>query len=297
MFVLALLLAPLFLGVVNRVKAYFAGRNGPRLLQKYYDLAKLSRKDVVYSTTVGWTFRACPVVVAAAALAAAILTPFGRGGAVFSFAGDFLFWTGAFTLARVFMVLAALDTGSSFEGMGASREIWYSALTEPALFLSLATLAEISGDLSMGGFFLALTPMVTGRYFIALVFTSLALGVVAVAENARIPVDDPNTHLELTMIHEAMILDHSGPDLALIEYGSALKLWLMASLAVGALVPVNLDSQVLDTLCFLGGMFVFALLLGTLESVMARLKLVRVPQLLVGASVLAALSLILVARS
>ena len=297
MFVLTLSLAPLFLGVVNRVKARFAGRNGPPLLQKYYDLAKLARKEVVYSETAGWLFRACPVVVAAAALAAAVLTPFGRGGALFSFTGDFLFWAGAFTLARMFMVLAALDVGSSFEGMGASRELWYSTLTEPALFLSLAVLAEISGDLSMAGFFLALTPEVTGRYFMALVFASLALGMVAVAENARIPVDDPTTHLELTMIHEVMILDHSGPDLALIEYGSALKLWLMAALAVGALVPVNLGSQVLDALCFLGGMFLFALLLGTLESVMARLKLVRVPQFLVVAAVLAALSLIMVARA
>ena len=297
MFMLALLLCPLLLGIINRVKAKFAGRHGPPLLQKYYDLKKLLAKDLVYSHTSTWIFRACPSVVLGASIAAAVLTPFGAGGGLIAFQGDFLVWAGAFTMARVAMILAALDVGSSFEGMGGSREAWYAVLAEPALFLAMAALAVISHDFSMSGFFLTLVPEVTAKYFMALLFAALALFVVSLAENARIPVDDPTTHLELTMIHEVMILDHSGPDLALIEYGAALKLWVMGALAVGAAVPVNTDNRLLDMACFLGGMFVFAVLIGTVESVMARLRLVRVPQLLLGALVLAALSVIMVAKN
>jgi formate hydrogenlyase subunit 4 len=295
MFVLALVLCPLLPGLINRVKARFAGRAGPPLLQKYYDLRKLLGRDVVYSTTATWVFRACPVVVPGAAVAAAALTPFGRGGSLLSFPGDFLIWAGAFTCARVFMILAALDVGSSFEGMGGSREAWYAVLAEPALFLAMGVLAVISRDSSLSGFFLSLTPETTARHFMPLLFAALALFVVALSENARIPVDDPTTHLELTMIHEVMILDHSGPDLALVEYGGMLKLWVMGALAVGAAVPVDIGSMWLDTACFLGGMLVFAVIIGTVESVMARLKLVRVPQLLVGAVVLAAMAVVMVA--
>lgn len=297
MFAVAVVGCPLMPGVINRVKARFAGRRGPPVLQLYYDLRKLAGKNAVYSETSTWIFRACPTAVVAGALAAAAMTPFGKGGALVSFQGDFLVWAGAFTLARVFMILAALDVGSSFEGMGASREAWYGALAEPAVYLAMACLAVISRDFSLTGFFLSLTPETTSRHFMALLFAALALSVVALAENSRMPVDDPTTHLELTMIHEAMILDHSGPDLAMIEYGAALKLWVMGALAVGTAVPVDIGSFWLDAVCFLAGMFVFAVLVGVVESVMGRLKLLRVPQLLAGAAVLAALSLILVAKN
>ncbi|MCD8140543.1 MAG: NADH-quinone oxidoreductase subunit H [Planctomycetaceae bacterium] len=296
-FLLALGACPLLLGIVNRTKALAAGRNGPPLLQKYYDLRKLLGKGVVYSHTATWLVRACPVVVLAGSLAAAAMTPFGRGGAVFSFQGDFLVWAGAFTMARLFMVLAALDVGSSFEGMGGSREVWYAALAEPALFLSMAALAAIARDYSLTGFFLSLTPEVTSRHLMALLFAASALFFVSLAENSRIPVDDPTTHLELTMIHEVMILDHSGPDLALIEYASMLKIWVMGALVVGAAVPVNIGSWWLDGACFLVGMGVFAVLLGAVESGMARLRLTRVPQFLVGALVLAAMSVVMMARN
>lgn len=297
MFVLSLLLCPLLLGVINRVKAKFAGRRGQPLLQRYYDIAKLLRKDLVYSTTSTWVFRACPVAVLAAGLAAAALTPFGRAAALVSFQGDFLVWAGAFTLTRVVMILAALDVGSSFEGMGGSREAWYAVLTEPAIYMAMAALAVISHDYSLTGFFQALTPQMTGRHLMALLFAGVTFFLVTLAENSRIPVDDPTTHLELTMIHEVMILDHSGPDLALIEYGSALKLWVMGALAVGAAVPVGIGSWCLDSLCFLGGMLVFGILVGVVESVMARLKLVRVPQLLLGGVVVAAMAVMMVVRN
>ena len=297
MFFAALALAPLLSGVVNRVKAKAAGRRGPPLLQLYYDIGKLAAKDPVYSDTATWVFRFCPTAVLAGTLAAAALTPFGGRGSLFSFQGDFLLWAGAFTMARVFMILAALDVGSSFEGMGGSREAWYGALAEQALFLSMAVLAAISRDFSLTGFFIALTPDVTSRHFMALLFVGLALVLTALAENARIPVDDPTTHLELTMIHEVMILDHSGPDLAMLEYASALKLWVMGALAVGVAVPVRIGGAALDALCFLAGMFAFAVVVGAVESGMARLRLLRVPQFLVGAAAAAAIALILVARN
>lgn len=297
MFLASLALCPLLLGVVNRVKATVGGRDGPRLLQVYYDIRKLAAKGAVYSDLSTWVFRACPVVLLGAALAAAAVTPFGAGRALVLFPGDFLVWAGAFTAARVFMVLAALDVGSSFEGMGGSREVWFAALAEPALFLAMAALAVISKDYSLSGFYMSLTPGTSADHFIALVFAAVAIFLAALAENARIPVDDPTTHLELTMIHEVMVLDHSGPDLAMITYASALKLWVMGALAVGMAVPVDIGSHVLDIGCFLFGMLVFAVAVGLVESTMARLRLIRVPQFLVGASVFAALAIIIALRS
>lgn len=297
MFVLSLILCPLLYGIINRVKAIFAGRKGPPLLQKYYDLRKLLGKDSVYSTNATWLFPACAVAVPAAGIAAAAITPFGPAVGLLTFQGDFIVWAGAFTLARVIMILAALDVGSSFEGMGASREAWYSVLAEPAIYLAMVSLAVISQDYSLSGFFHMLTPEVTTRNLMALIFAATALFLVSLSENARIPVDDPTTHLELTMIHEVMILDHSGPDLAFIEYGAALKLWVMGAIFVGAALPVEIGTWWQDSLCFLGAMALYAILIGIVESVMARLKLIRVPQYLLGALSLATLSVILVASA
>jgi formate hydrogenlyase subunit 4 len=193
---------------------------------------------------------------------------------------------------RFLTVIAALDTGSSFEGMGASREVLFSALAEPALFLGLAALAHKTEQISLSGILGA-----AGHIWnpgIALV--AAALMVVILAENARIPVDDPNTHLELTMIHEVMILDHGGPDLAFILYGSALKLWVLGMLLVGLVVPAPSGNMVIDALTAIAGMFALAVSIGVVESNMARLRLNRIPKLLVGATALATLALILVMR-
>jgi formate hydrogenlyase subunit 4 len=193
---------------------------------------------------------------------------------------------------RFFTVLAALDTGSSFEGMGASREVFFSALAEPALLVALATLARQTGSLSLstilsqvsGGHWLQAGPVM------ALVLT--ALMVVLLAENSRIPVDDPNTHLELTMIHEVMVLDHGGPDFAFILYGAALKLWVLSALVVGMIAP-DTGTLWLNLVISVGGMFLVAVIVGVVESTMARLRLLIVPQLLVGAGALAAMAFLL----
>jgi formate hydrogenlyase subunit 4 len=225
----------------------------------------------------------------AALLTSLLLVPFGAQRAPLAFEGDLILFVGLFALLRFFTVIAALDTGSAFEGMGASREVQFSALAEPALLLALATLAPLTGSFSLSSMLAGIS-----------VHTSLALAaavllVVFLTENARIPVDDPNTHLELTMIHEVMVLDHSGPDLAFILYGSALKLWALGVLLVGILLPAQAGPW-LDAVLRVAGMIALAVVTGIIESTMARLRLTHVPQLLAGAGVLSVLALLLALR-
>jgi formate hydrogenlyase subunit 4 len=289
---LALVLSPLLLGIINRTKALFAGRRGPPLLQTYFDLWKLLQKGAVYSRTTTWLFRAGPMLGLAAVLVAATLVPLGNFPALIAFPADFFFFVCLLGLMRFFTVLAALDTGSSFEGMGASREVFFSALAEPALLVALATLARQAQNLSLSGIF----GQVSGSHWLqagpVLALVLIALMIVLLAENARIPVDDPNTHLELTMIHEVMVLDHGGPDFAFILYGAALKLWVLAALVVGMIVPAT-GAPWLNLVLSMGGMFAVAIVVGVVESVMARLRLLLLPQLLVGAGALAAMAFLL----
>ena len=289
---LALVLSPLLPGVINRTKAFFAGRRGPPLLQTYFDLWKLLQKGAVYSRTTTWLFRAGPIIGLAAMLTAVLLMPLGNFPALIAFPADFLLFAGLLGVARFFMVVAALDTGSSFEGMGASREVFFSALAEPALLVALATLARQTDTLSLSTMF----GPVSGAHWLqagpVLMLVVIALMIVLLAENARIPVDDPNTHLELTMIHEVMVLDHGGPDLAFVLYSAALKLWLFAALIVGMVLPAT-GNVWMNLLLAAVGMLVVAVVVGVIESVMARLRLVIVPQLLVGAGALVAVAFLL----
>ncbi len=293
--VAGLLLAPLLSGVINRTKAVFAGRRGSPLLQSYRDLAKLLRKGAVYSRTTTWVFRATPAISLASVAAALTILPVPGSPAPVSFPGDLILFAYCLGLMRFVTVIAALDTGSSFEGMGASREVQFAALAEPALLLGLAALARSGDSLSLSGIFAGLSRSSWAASGPALALVASALLIVFLAENSRIPVDDPNTHLELTMIHEVMILDYSGPDLALVLYGASLKLWVTGSLIVNlVLSPWELPSP-LAFAAFAGGMGVLAVAVGAIESVMARLPLAKVPQLLVGAGAISALAFALVA--
>jgi formate hydrogenlyase subunit 4 len=293
---LSFLLAPLLFGIINRVKAFFAGRQGQPLLQLYYDIGKLLQKGAVYSRTTTWIFRAGPMVTMAALFMAMTLVPFAGDPALFAFNGDLVLFIYLLGLARFFTVLAALDTGSSFEGMGASREVQFAVLAEPAFFLSLAVLARQTGQISLSGIYPNLsweTWKIAGP---VLALAAGAMLIVFLAENARIPVDDPNTHLELTMIHEVMVLDHGGVDLGFILYAAALKFWLLGSLLVGLVMPVQTTASVEGLGFFLGGMVLLAVVVGIIESVMARLRLLKVPYLLVAALSLAIVALILQMR-
>jgi formate hydrogenlyase subunit 4 len=285
---LGLVLAPLVLGIINRTKAVFAGRKGQPVLQTYFDLFRLFHKSAVYSRTTTVVFRLGPMVGLAACMTALFLVPFSGENAPFAFAGDFLLFIGLLGLARFLTVLAALDTGSSFEGMGASREVWLSALAEPALLLGFAVVVRKTGALSLSDMFHGVSIMHP-----EIILTAVAFGIVLLCENARLPFDDPNTHLELTMIHEVMVLDHGGPDLGFILYGSSIKLWLYGNLLMGLLLPKTTPSVILNILEGLAGMFLIAVLVGIIESVMARLRLARIPQLLAAAGALSALAFIL----
>lgn len=292
-FLIAIAFAPLLQGIIVRAKSVMAGRTGQAMMQPYWDLWKLLHKGAVYSHTTSWIFQTGPVIGLASLLLALTMVPFGGFPALTSFSGDFILVVYLIALGRFFTVVAALDTGSSFEGMGASREVSFSAFAEPALFLSLAALARQTGQLSLSPLLAAVSP---GTWVHAAPMVSLALAalsIISLAENARIPVDDPSTHLELTMIHEVMVLDHSGPDLAMIQYGAALKLWLFATVAVALAAPWHSGNRWMDTAVGLLGMIMLGIAIGLAESSMARLRLIRIPQLLLVALVLAGLALAL----
>lgn len=291
---LVLALPPLLLSVVVKTKAWFAGRVGPPWLQPYYDLYKLVNKGAVYSTSTTWVFRAGPIVNLAALLTAATLVPILSSSSVLGFAGDVILVAYLLALGRMFTVLAALDTGSSFEGMGASREVTFGTMSEPALFLSLIVLAIATGSLQLSQMIGPKLFAAWGAVGPAMLLVVGALLIVLLTETCRVPVDDPATHLELTMIHEVMVLDHGGPDFAYITYGAALKFLLLGSILVHAALPhpgwppwIDVPLRLLE----LAGLAAFV---GVIESSMARLRLNRVPLLLAGATVLAALAAVLI---
>jgi formate hydrogenlyase subunit 4 len=286
-----LLLGPLLPGLINKVKAWFAGRNGPPVLQLYYDLAKLARKEAVFSRTTTWIFLAGPVGTVAAGLVAALLVPFGHMPAPIHFQGDVILFAYLFGLARFLTVLSALDTGSSFEGMGAAREVTFAALGEPTLFLGFAALAKSTGSLSLSSM-LASPGFTISRAMGPLFLVLAGWLILYLAENSRIPVDDPNTHLELTMIHEVMVLDHSGRPFALVLYGASLKLLVLAALILGPLLP-RTSSPWVDWAAYFLGLILLAGLVGVIESITARFRMNKVPQFLMAGVVATAFAFLL----
>jgi formate hydrogenlyase subunit 4 len=296
-FVLLILAAPVVPGVASRTKAIFAGRRGPPVWQLYADLWKLARRGIVYSTTTTWIFRLAPPVLVATAIVAASLLPLDGRASVLRFAGDAVAFAYLFALGRFTLVLAALDTGSSFEGMGASREVAFASLVEPGLFIGLAVLGITVHDFSLSAMLgeaaaqagnIALTP--------SLVMVAFSLFALMLAECSRVPVDDPATHLELTMVHEVMVLDHSGPDLGMILYANALKLAVFSSIILNVLIPGAASSGWVGIAALLGSFIATGVAIGIVESVMARLRLARVPLYITGGSALALFGLILLLR-
>lgn len=286
--------SPLLFGIITKTKAFFAGRWGAPLLQPYYDIVKFFRKGNVYSTTTTWIFQMAPIVYLATVLVSSFFIPFGGLKAPIYFWGDLLLFSYLYGLARYFIIISALDTGSSFEGMGASREATFSCLAEIVLFLDFIILAILSKKLILsemiGGKILSSWPL----FGPVLLLVGLSYFLVLLVETARIPIDDPSTHLELTMIHEVMFLDHSGWDLACVLYGSTIKLFVLGSLFVNILIPFHKLSSILQTIVFAGGMIVLALVLGIVESCMARLRLNRIAEIIVAAFVLALVGLLIV---
>lgn len=291
-----LLLPPLLFGVITKTKAWFAGRTGAPLLQPYYDLARLLRRGTVLSTTTTWIFRAGPVVTLASVLLAGLLIPIGGAPAPVAFAGDLILFAYLFGLARFFTTAAALDTGSAFGGMGAAREVTFACLSEPALFFAFLVLAKLSGSLTLSTMLAGPAVSLSAGVAAPLVLIGIGLFIVLLAETCRIPVDDPATHLELTMIHEAMVLDHSGPMFGLILYASAMKLLVLGTVLLRVVVPFRFGRPGLDWPLYLAELLGLAVTVGVVESVMARLPMRQVPYLLVGALLFCGFGFILLIR-
>lgn len=276
---LALLLAPLFPAIIQKVKAFFAGKKGPPLLIKYYTLQKLLRKGSVYSTSTTFVFKLGPLISCAGAMMILLFFPLGGIAPVFSFHGDVIVLFYILGLGRFFTIAAALDTASPFQGMGAAREAFFGTLAEASIFAILILFYRMTGALSFAEYFTGTTPIsLAGNAGALLVLVIVSLFMVLLTENSRVPVDDPNTHLELTMIHEVMILDHSGPDLALIELGSFFKLFFYAAFIFLIVCPLNGAWGLLNVPLFFAGVGTVYVAIGLVESGMARFKMNLVPK-------------------
>ena len=280
-----LLLAPLLPGIINKVKAWVAGRRGPPVLQLYYDLAKLWRKGVVMSNLASPGFIIGPAVAWVALIGAALLMPFGPAGSAVSFRGDVLLLIYLLALARFCTAWAAMETGSAFEGMGAAREVSYAVLAEAAIIAAVLSLIVHTGSVS-------LITMLSHSVGAGAALLAAGLFTVLLAENCRVPFDDPNTHLELTMIHEAMVLDHSGPPLAAILHGASVKLLLFSILLVQAVLPIGEMSALAATGALAAGVLTVTVGVGLVESLLARLAFKRVPLLLTTAFLLCLFALL-----
>jgi formate hydrogenlyase subunit 4 len=274
----ALVVLPwLMSGLIQRIKSRWSGRRGPSLWQSAYDVARLLRKSSVYGATTTPLFRIAPWVYLITTLGAAAVIPLAGLGPITSFPFDYVWLAYAYALGRVAMMLAALDTGSSFEGMGAAREATFAALLEPVLFLVVGGLSMSSAGTHAFHEALVLPLGEGARSFVMGAAASLALLIVLSVETARMPVDDPTTHLELTMVHEVQVLDHSGPDLAAIQTGSAIKLLVGSSMIATLLNPWAGAASAQSVVAHLVLLGLVALLIGTIESLTARLPLRAVP--------------------
>ena len=290
---LALAAAPLMIGIINKVKAFFAGRRGPRLLQLYYDLGKLLRKSSVYSTSSGPVFKLAPWGNLASSLLLLLLLPAACVSSPLAFGGDLILFIYLAGFGRMLTVLAAMETASAFEGMGASRECQFSMLAEGVLLTVLAALVMLTRSFTLSGCLTTLNPENWLSGGTALIFLALAFYLVMLCENCRVPVDDPETHLELTMIHEAMILDNSGPDLGMIHYTAAMKMWLFAALLTRLLIPAPLLTPAASLGFTVLGAVLVSLITGIIESSMARRRFLKLPRLMLAGVVLETAAIII----
>jgi formate hydrogenlyase subunit 4 len=296
---LVLLLAPLLMGFVRKVRARLLRRQGPSLLQPYRDLIRLLRKDVVLAENASWLFRMAPYIIFAATWVAASLVPTFGTGLLFSWSADLIAIIALLGSARFFLALAGLDVGTSFGGIGSSREVMIASLAEPAMLMIVFTLALVAGSTQLSTMAGYLVSSQVGLR-VSLGMALIGLFMVAIAENARIPVDNPATHLELTMVHEAMILEYSGRHLALIDLAAELKLLLYLSLIACIFVPWGLASRdatvaalAIGVIAYLAKLGVGGFLLALFETSIAKMRVFRVPEFLGAALMLGLLATLL----
>jgi formate hydrogenlyase subunit 4 len=301
--IVVLLLAPLLTGIGRKVRARLLRRRGPPVLQPYRDLVRLLRKEVVLAENASWLFRVIPYLVFAATWVAAALVPTFRSGLLFSWSADLIAIIALLGSARFFLALAGLDVGTSFGGIGSSREVMIASLAEPAMMMVVFTLALIAGSTQLSTVTGFMASSEVGLR-VSLGLALFALIMVAIAENARIPVDNPTTHLELTMVHEAMVLEYSGRHLALIDLASQLKLLLYVSLigcvfAPWGMAPAGAGAQALaiGLAAYVGKLAVGGFLLTLFETAIAKMRVFRVPEFLGAALMLGLLATLLLFAS
>ena len=273
--ILILLIMPfLMIGIIKKTKAFWSGRKGVSLFQPIWDFARLLKKDAVYSTTTSWVFKFAPVVGFASIIFAALFVPLAFGQAIITVPFGFVIFAYILAFGKFFSLISALDTGSSFEGIGASREACFSTIVEPAFFITIASIAALTQIYTFDSFKHILNG--TGIYgYLIIALAAVTLFIMLLIEGYRVPVDDPTTHLELTMIHEVMILDNSGVDLAFITWGAAIKMFLFEALIANLIIPLGLNEWI-SLAAFLLIVILLSMLIGTIESSIARFRMTHV---------------------
>jgi formate hydrogenlyase subunit 4 len=296
-FALLLAVAPLVTGIIRKAKAVLQSRRGPSVLQPYWDLRKLLSKGSVVSTDASWLFKVTPYVCIAAVTVAALLVPVLYAG-TFGFVGDLIVLIYLLAMMRFFMALAALDTGSAFGGMGSSREMYISSVVEPTMLLAVFAMALVAGTTSLATIAGRIASSGLDLVAPALFLASAGFFIATLAENARVPFDNPSTHLELTMVHEAMLLEYSGKQLALMEMASMVKLVIFLAILSNAFFPWGIATTT-DPMAVIAGvaffflkLLVLALIIALIESSIAKMRLFRLPNLLTVAFMLALLAVI-----
>lgn len=273
-FIILLFVPFLMMGIIKKTKTFWAGKKGPSIFQPLYDFIRLIKKDFVISNTTSVVFRIAPIITFSTVLFASLFVPLSSGSALINIPAGLIVFAYTLALGKFASMISAMDTGSSFEGMGASREACFSTIVEPAFFMVMASIMTLSGNYT----FDALSNIIAsaGNYgILIIIFSVVVLFIMMLTEASRVPVDDPATHLELTMIHEVMILDNSGSDLALFSWANSIKLLLLSSLIANMIIPSTIEGW-LSVLLYLLIMFIISIIIGTVESGMARIRMSHV---------------------
>ncbi len=273
-FIILLFVPFLMMGIIKKTKTFWAGKKGPSVFQPLYDFIRLMKKDFVISKTTSVVFRIAPIITFSTVLFAGLFVPLASGSALINIPAGLIVFAYTLALGKFASLISAMDTGSSFEGMGASREACFSTIVEPAFFIVIASIMALTGNYTFG----ALSNIISsaGSYgVLIIIFSIVVLFIMMLTEASRVPVDDPATHLELTMIHEVMILDNSGSDLALFSWANSIKLLLLSSLIANMIIPSTVEGW-LAVLLYLLIMFIISIIIGTVESGMARIRMSHV---------------------
>lgn len=273
-FIILLFVPFLMMGIIKKTKTFLAGKKGPSVFQPLYDFIRLMKKDFVISKTTSVVFRIAPIITFSTVLFAGLFVPLASGSALINIPAGLIVFAYTLALGKFASLISAMDTGSSFEGMGASREACFSTIVEPAFFMVIASIMALTGNYTFG----ALSNIISsaGSYgVLIIIFSIVVLFIMMLTEASRVPVDDPATHLELTMIHEVMILDNSGSDLALFSWANSIKLLLLSSLIANMIIPSTVEGW-LAVLLYLLIMFIISIIIGTVESGMARIRMSHV---------------------